>query len=261
MARSKHAFTLIELLVVISIIALLIGILLPALGAARKTALSMQCLSNERQMGIGFAAFSMANDDFLPWGWYWIDSDGSDWTIEISGYINSSNSTYETGGKSNPVFQCPSGLDIGDKHYTGHPILLPSLGWGIPDDKVRYDSQRRTTEIMIIADGTQIPNPGSIYEDGNARANAYNVFNGDNLTLSNRDNWLYRSSKTDSDDVVDMGPNTDDYGSEGYLRFRHASEKACNMLFLDGHASTVQENDFVLKNIRLDYYPEMNDES
>lgn len=59
----KHntRFTLIELLVVISIISLLISILLPALGAAKKRAQMMQCLSNHRSIGMGMLMYL---DDF-----------------------------------------------------------------------------------------------------------------------------------------------------------------------------------------------------
>lgn len=59
-------FTLIELLVVISIIALLVGILLPALGAARKSALSIKSVSNLRQVGIAVASYNTERKGFFP---------------------------------------------------------------------------------------------------------------------------------------------------------------------------------------------------
>ncbi|MEO0588870.1 MAG: type II secretion system protein, partial [Planctomycetota bacterium] len=64
--RRQHAFTLIELLVVISIIALLIGILLPALGAARDTARTMVCLTQQRDIGMAADAYAIDHDAELP---------------------------------------------------------------------------------------------------------------------------------------------------------------------------------------------------
>ena len=62
----KRGFTLIELLVVISIIALLIGILLPALGSARRTARQMQSSTHARGIHSGMVLFSQGNKDFFP---------------------------------------------------------------------------------------------------------------------------------------------------------------------------------------------------
>ncbi len=65
MHTHRRGFTLIELLVVISIIALLVGILLPALGAARRTAQRIKCLSNIRQVQTAHYAYITDNDGWL----------------------------------------------------------------------------------------------------------------------------------------------------------------------------------------------------
>jgi prepilin-type N-terminal cleavage/methylation domain-containing protein len=78
-STTRRAFTLIELLVVIAIIAILAAILFPVFAQAREKARQTSCLSNDKQVGLGFMMYIQDYDELYPLafgfsqsnGWYW----------------------------------------------------------------------------------------------------------------------------------------------------------------------------------------------
>lgn len=101
---ARRAFTLVELLVVAAIIAVLAGLLLPALSRARVRAISLRCTSQLRQIGMGCAMYSDDNNDRLPQSAH----QGASWISRLGRY-----------GLTN-VYRCP--VDTNRSRLTSYAI-------------------------------------------------------------------------------------------------------------------------------------------
>ncbi len=118
-------FTLVELLVVIAIIGVLIGMLLPAVNAARESARRLQCTNHLRQIGLAFHLHSSAHNGFPSGGWNWSDAptyihdrpatgaqQKAGWGFQILPYLEAQNvvdqGPIRAVGYADTMFFCPT---------------------------------------------------------------------------------------------------------------------------------------------------------
>ncbi|MEX2671575.1 MAG: type II secretion system protein, partial [Phycisphaeraceae bacterium] len=128
--RVVFGFTLIELLVVVGIIALLMAILLPALGRARQEAVKVSCAANLRQWGTAVHAFAGANNNRFPNAglndriYLYQPYDGAnphEWHEFMSEYLLDMDPDAAYDGENQVAF-CPSGDD--EEHRVWSWIML-----------------------------------------------------------------------------------------------------------------------------------------
>ena len=248
-SHRRHAFTLVELLVVIGIIALLISILLPTLNSARRSAASVKCLSNQRQLGTAIASFTIEHNNWLPKIWFNDTGpkmvSGEDWAYEYP--LVGIDSVLFTYTEAAGVFECPSDAIKGTRgKWNADPgDDLPGsyrFNWSNqpndPSAGVYEGTSYKTTMLPSATQSIVVADGSSRYATGHI-----DVHHG------------FASFYPPAWNLQHIGPGVD--GIEWADPFRHTGEDAhlkgtgptaepvflLNAAFADGHAAAVRWNE------------------
>lgn len=258
-----------ELLVVISIIAVLIALLLPALAQARENSLNSQCASNLRSIGQILAEYTTSDAGFLPAGvdttstsnpkYDWSDALFSYYTsgVPISRYQFQGSAAVTLGAKYAAIFQCPS-VDVADTdsfalNYAANinafvnysRINFPGL---LHNTTLKLSSILRPSNTIAVCDANQLK------------------ANGDSGPVTDWNHYDAPLATQHPQSVIPPGgfsglANNDFSGgqnlSDTSMRFRHFSNSStngtANALFFDGHVENMQYNSLQQMNVATSY--------
>ncbi|MAX23806.1 MAG: hypothetical protein CMJ19_04805 [Phycisphaeraceae bacterium] len=227
MSNRLRAFTLIELLVVISIISLLISILLPALGSARKAAYNAKCLSNLKQMGICHQYYGNDHKDTIIFPRIEKNWAGNPYTNDyywfqiMSKFLNGKDNRFDN--NLSPIFTgCPEWqYDPSVTYRPGYGMVLRLKS---PDTRAKYQHPEDDGNDGY-ADKDKLPAPP--YSP---------CWRYDDLTQPSK-----RAINGDSQGAF-IDTSVSGYRFEP-LKYedptRHLNDNASNLLFVDGHAASL----------------------
>ena len=257
----RRAFTLIELLVVISIIALLVAILLPALSAARGTARTIQCATNLRQVGQAWHQFSSDHDDRSPgtatnppasfaphrWGTWLNHFIWGERIVALNEYmrpIQKYNAWYHEYNRSVTGASGLQAADIGShegnlvcteigtigegtlgRQWIANTNTLGGVGWSNPPYPM---GEPWRSGHPFHPDAEVIK--GSRLTDFSDTAHTFKVFEADR----GQDMEPYRSDEQDLVGQLNRPGSTRHVGGRGTYAFRHPGI-TMNALMIDGH--------------------------
>ena len=257
MMRREKAFTLIELLVVISIIALLVSILLPALGKGRDAARSTVCKVNLRTGGQAEQFYVEDHDGKIAWSrfddperggqcMYWASQLWSQFVgVDIPLFSDLDAKSYE-----NPDWlTCPSRKIIkdddgwtvsvwGDVHRAA-PFPDPRYWWL---HNICYTRNGFTTSINWYQPGA---GPSGIQSQARLAKidqpyDTVDIMDGNHVVV-----WGHQGAEVYSDLYIMGDYNPTSYEVDGGRRiveYRHQGGQACNVLFWDGHVESVRRS-------------------